>query len=266
MSESDPIPSSSSKPSMDNSPVNTAPYMKKKAYNNSESTHDYFIPVVIVLVLSVIIIATFYSKEFNDLMAGIVSSEQGAQLASNEQKQFNAKSNVIRETENAGATSVTAENKAPAENTANVSGSTRSTTNSTMPSVTASSELAAEKEAPTAHNSLAALQNQAGYPAIVNNYAVPMPHAPPPATYALPGEWSAYNELMMQRRRQYEEAQREHLKRINEYQAAVMKRIEQDRADLFRHMQELAQESQRRRDAFIHRMNQFEKTSMDRPI
>ncbi|MGD8582655.1 MAG: hypothetical protein PVF06_08450, partial [Gammaproteobacteria bacterium] len=251
------------KSSTDNNPVNTAPYMKKKPDNSSENTHDYFIPAVIVLVLGVIIIATFYSKEFNNLMAGIVSSDEAEQLTSNGQEQFNTKSNAIQKTKNTGATSMTAE---PAENTANVSTSTRSTTSSSRPTGTAGSALAAEKEAPTPPDTLASIQSQPAYPAYMNNYAAPLPYAPPPATYTLPGEWNAYNELMMQRRRQYEQAQHEHLQRIHEYQAALMKRIEQDREDMLRHMQELAQESQRRRDAFIHRLNHFEKTSIDRPI
>jgi hypothetical protein len=266
MSDSDSIPSTSSKSGTDNSPVNTAPYMKKKPDNHSENTYDYFIPVVIVLVLSVIIIATFYSKEFNNLMAVIVSSDEGEQLSSNGQDQFNDKSKVIQVTEDAAARSTTAATGKPAENTASVSDSNHSNPNSIRPSGTAGSGLAAGKEAPKLYNSLASVQNQPTWPPHMNNYAAPFPHAPPPTSYAMPGEWNAYNELMMQRRRHYEEAQREYLKRIHEYQAAVMKRIKQDREDMLRYMQELAQESQRRRDAFIHRMNQYEKTSMDRPI
>jgi hypothetical protein len=266
MTESDSTPSTSRNSSADNNPLDTAPYMKNKPDNSDESTHGYFIPVVMALVFGVIIISTFYSREFNNLLAGIVSSDPGEQLTSNVKEKFYAKSNAIQQSANVAATTTSAETGGPAESNTNVSASASSTITSTISPGDTRSEPSAEKDEAISHNSLASIQSQPAYPARSHNHAAPLPYAPPPANYALPGEWNAYNELMLQRRRAYEQAQREHLKRLDEYRAAVMNRIEQDRVDMLRHMQELAQESQRRRDEFIHRMDQFDNTSMDRPI
>jgi len=266
MSESDSTPATNSNSSADNKPVNPAPYMKKKPDDVNESTHGYFIPVVMLLVLGVIIVATFYSKEFNTLVASMMPADEGAQLTTNVKEKFYAKSNTVPASVNTGTTTGTDKTSETSGHPVNITDSALSATTSAGSAGTSAVEQAAEKDTSAAPESLATAQNQPAYPAYMNPYAPPLPYAPPPVTYAMPGEWNAYNELMEQRRMAYEEAQREHQKRMHEYRAAVMKRIEQDRQEMYRHMQELAQQSQRRRDEFMNRLERFEKTSMDQPI
>jgi hypothetical protein len=242
MSDSDSAPSNNSNPGTGDTPVDTAPYMKKKADNSSDNTHGYFIPAVMVLVLGVIIIATFYSKEFNNFITAILPSDHDEQLVAEQPGE-----------------SDTIENKEHmAESASLVTASSAATETTSMEQIT-------EKATP-ADNSPASIQDRTGFQKPVEMYAPPLAYAPPPAAYAMPGEWKSYNELMEQRRRAHEEAWRQHMQRIHEYQQAVMKRIEQDRADMYRYMQELARESQRRRDEFMNRMEHIEKASMDRPI
>jgi len=75
--------------------------------------------------------------------------------------------------------------------------------------------------------------------------------------------------MMEQRRRIYEEAmqeRREYRMKMREYRAEVDRRIEQDRLDMHKQMQEIAQEHQRR---FNQQMNWIElegKRSINRPI
>ena len=266
MSESDSIPATNSNSSADNKSVNPAPYMKKKPDDSNESTHGYFIPVVLVLVLGVIIIATFYSKEFNSLVASMIPADEGAQLTASVKEKFYAKSNMVQDSENTTTITGTEKSSETSAYTVNVSDSAQSATTSSGSAGTAATEQVTEDDSPAAPDRLAAIQNQPTYPVYMNRYPNPLPYAPPSAAYAMPGEWNAYNELMEQRRQAYEEVQREHQKRMLEYRAAVMKRIEQDRQEMLRHMQELAQQSQRRRDEYMNRLEQFEKTSMDHPI
>jgi hypothetical protein len=240
--------------------------MKKKPDDSNENTHGYFIPVVIALVLGVIIIATFYSKEFNNLVASLMPADEGAQLTTSVKEKFYAKSNAVSGSENSGTTTGSDETSETSGHPVNVADSALSATTSAESAGTPAAAQAAERDSPAAPESLATAQNQPAYPAYMNRYAPSVPHAPPPAAYAMPGERNAYNELMEQRRQAYAEAQREHQKRMHEYRAAVMNRIEQDRQEMFRHMQELAQQSQKRRDEFMNRLEQFEKTSMDHPI
>jgi hypothetical protein len=251
MSDSDSTPSTSSNSASANTSVNPAPYLKKKADNSHASTHNYFIPVVMVVVLAVIIIATFYSKEFNNLVASIIPSDQAAKLAPDATEKTVAQSKTIAESDDAEATGVT---------DAKIAATITTVSNSSASAQTAENAL------PVTRNPLASTQNQPEYPARRNAYAVPSPYAPPPPPYAMPGEWNAYNAMMQQRRQAYEEARRQQLQRMHEYQAAMMKRIEQDREDMIRHMQQLAEQSQKRRDEFISRMEQIEKASMDQPI
>lgn len=268
MSESDSAPATNSDSSADKNPANPAPYMKKKPDDSNESTHGYFIPVIMVLVLGVIIIATFYSKEFNSLVASIMPADDGSQLTASVKEKFYAKTNAVPASENTGTTTTGADNTSETSaHPVNVTDSALSATTSAGSAGASATEQTTEKGSPAAPESLTAVQNQPAYPAYMNRYAPALPYAPPPpVTYAMPGEWNAHNELMEQRRQAYEQAQREHQKRLHEYRAAVMKRIEQDRQDMFRHMQELAQQSQKRRDEYLNRLEQFEKTSMDRPI
>ena len=61
---------------------NTAPGTHKTSDNSKETTHSYFIPVVMLIVLCVIIVSTFYSEEFNNLIAGAAPPDQADELAS----------------------------------------------------------------------------------------------------------------------------------------------------------------------------------------
>jgi len=54
--------------------------------------------------------------------------------------------------------------------------------------------------------------------------------------------------------------------KMREYRAAVEKRIEQDRQDMYKLRLETRQQKQRERDELMDRIEQIEKSSMNRPI
>jgi hypothetical protein len=254
MSESDSISSTRNNVSSDKNPAEPAPYLKKKPDNSDENTYSYFIPAVMLIVLGVIVVATFYSKEFNGLVASVIPAFQ--------QEQFSADAkdrNVsIRESETTGTTGITAsaENAVTAADSAEFATASNATGSVQVPETTS----------PASQRNLVSMQNRPAYPAHMN-YA--SPYTRPPAPHAMQGEWNAYNEMMEQRRRAYDEAmqaRQQHLKRMHEYQAAVMNRITQDREEMYRHMQQLAQESQKKRDQFMRRIEPAAKQASDRPI
>ena len=248
----------------------TAPGTHKTSDHSSETTHCYFIPVVMLIVLCVIIVSTFYSKEFNDLIAGATPPDQTDELASEatqhppagtqtiDHAEDNAKSNT--NTVAAAVTEASHQVVTGAVESA-VADSTLTTAN------TPTSETTDEPFMTDELKSLASMQDEASYSD--RNNRVHYPYAPP-VSYAMPQQYQrSYNEMMEQRRGLYEEAmqeRREHRIKMREYRAEVNKRIEQDRLDLHKRMQEIEQEHQRRLDQQMNWIELDDKRSINRPI
>ncbi len=68
--------------------INTTPDPNKQSENPDENTHGYFIPLVMGIVLGVIIVATFYSEEFNNLVTGVASTDQAMNSAQRQMESF----------------------------------------------------------------------------------------------------------------------------------------------------------------------------------
>lgn len=252
MSEINSTPSSDNIKQADNTNNNTAPDMNKQTDIANEITHGYFIPVVMMIVLGVVIVATFYSKEFNSLLASAASPDPDdshtkvkqqllARTVTSDNSEETAKSSVIIEAAASGSTLTT----------------TDTPSSEPVPANTSSAEfrIAAAQDDPVSYTDT---QNRVASP-----HAVPMP-------YDMPEHYQQFrNELMEHRRRAHEQAvqaRREHMKKMHEYRTAVRERIKQDRLDRFVRVQEIGQESQGRIDVQMGRREQAVKRSMNRPI
>jgi len=272
MSEGDSIPSSDNNTGTGNNtinPANTAPSLTKESDSPDINTHGYFIPLVVMIVLGVSIVAAFYSKEFNTLIAGVAPSDREhghvnvkqkllATTGTSDESEDRTKSGVIT-----GAAIVA---NASDEKTANITeaavdDSTLTTTDTTSSETVATNASSAEfrivaaQDKPASHTDK---QNRGTYP-----------HEPPMG-YWMPREHQqAYNNMMEQRRRSYEEAmqaRREHMIKMHEYRTAVLMRIEQDRQHMYKRMQDIEHENRRRQDELMNSLEREEKSSMNRPI
>ncbi len=269
MSERDSNQSSDNNKEPDRNNINTAPAINKQTDDPDSNTHAYFIPIVVLIVLGVIIVSTFYSKEFNNLIAGSAPHDQAEEPASEvtahsltntqalDKPEDKAESNS--NTETLSVTKVSDEVPTSIVETA-VADSTLTTADSP------SSETAAERALAPGLNNHVSMEDGSSYPDITNRD--PYPYAPP-MSYGMPQQQKAYNEMMEQRRSSYEEAmqaRRDHMLKMHEYRAAVLKRIEQDRLDMHKRMQEIEQKHRRRLDKQMNRMELEDKHLMNHPV
>ena len=248
--------------------IKTTPDPNKQSENPDENTHGYFVPLVMGIVLGVIIVATFYSEEFNNLVPGVASTDQADELNSeaNGKPQANSASiDASFDTTDSSVIAVTAvAAKASSEVTARATepagaGST------TTPGTSSAETVAGNYVNPQLYI-VASSEYQAPFTARQDRYA---PYAPP-IPYGMPERrQQGYNNTHEERRRAYKEAtqaRREHMIKMHEYRAVVQKRIEQDRQDMYKRRLETRQKKQRERDELMDRIEQIEKSSMNRPI
>ena len=263
MNERDSNPSSD-----DTGDTSTKPHKATKISN--ETTHSYFIPVVMLIVLCVIIVSTFYSKEFNNLIAGAKSPDQADELASDVTEQTQTSSKTIDKPEDDAKSNMNTE-------TASVTGAPREATTAVIETTapestfttadTAPSDTTATQALTSEINSLVSMKDEVSSPYRKNH--APYPYEPPTSHGMTQHHQRAYNEMRGQRRRSHEEAMqahREHMIKMHEYRAAVLKRIEQDRLDMYKRIREIDQAHQRRLDEQMNWMELEEKRSMKRPI
>jgi len=230
MSEGDSIPSSDNNTGTGNNtinPANTAPSLTKESDSPDINTHGYFIPLVVMIVLGVSIVAAFYSKEFNTLIAGVAPPDRDHGHANVKQKflattetsdksEYKEESGVITET----AVIADSSNKDAAGRIE----SAVSATTSTIAGPPSAETVAVDNFSSQPYQD-ASLENQSPFSARQEDYAYP--HAPP-VPYAMPERFRLdYNEMMEQRRRAHEQsmqARREHMIKMHEYRAAVLTR------------------------------------------
>jgi hypothetical protein len=249
---------------------NTAAGSHKTSDNSKQSAHSYFIPVVILIVLGITIVSTFYSKEFHNLIAGAAPPDQADEIDAEVTQHPLAKTQAIDDAEdkakpdtNTEPTPVTeaSQEAATAAVESAAADSTLTTADTPAPEKTAEQVLTDEL------NSLVSIKDEASYSD--RNHRAPYPSAPPMNYGMSQQHQSSYNEMMEQRRRLYEEAmqeRRQHRMKMREYRAEVNKRIEQDRLDMHKRMQEIQQEHQKRLDQQMNWIELEDKRSMNRPI
>ena len=258
-----------SNPASDDSD-NPTPQPYRKTGNSGEPTHSYFIPLVMLIVLGIIIVSTFYSKEFNHLIAGATLSDQADEHASAATENALASSKAIDDSED-NATSKPKTETAPV--TMVLHKVATAVLETTVPDATlakadtASSVTSAKQALAPELNSRASTRDEASYPDRKNHD--PYPYAPS-MSYGMPRQYhSSYNEMMEQRRRSHEEARqarKEHRIKMHEYRAAVLKRIKQDRLDMYKRGQDTEHAYQRRLDEQMNWTELQDKRAMNRPI
>jgi len=220
-------------------------------------------------VLGVIIVATFYSKEFNNLITGVTSTDQADELSSDANGKLLASSASIDTSADTADSSVISEaavvTSTPYEVATNIIDPAVSASTSTAPG-TSSAKTVTDIYVHSQPYIVASQEYQVPFSARQDNYA---PYAPP-IPYGMPDRLQQdYNDTMEERRRAYEEAtqaRREYVMKMHEYRAAVQKRIEQDRQDMYKHRHETRQQKQRKQDELMDSIEQTEKRSMNRPI
>lgn len=249
----------------DSNNINTAPDLNKQSDNANVNTHGYFIPVVMMIVLGIIIVATFYSQEFNNLIAGSVSPGQADALISGTVD----KSIVITATSDEPAdtgkpiaiTDTTTETIQP-DQVAATAIETTVTDSSLNPAETSSTAVTAEQALSTDNSRRTSLQ----YPPYTGRHNRKAYHNAPSMAYGMPEHYqNTDNERMEQRRRAHRkamQARREQMIKVYEYRTAVRERIKQNRLGRYQRMQEIEQDNRGRLD----RIEQEEKRSMNRPV
>lgn len=254
MSETESSQSSVNIRQNDSNSTDTATDLNRWSHETNEYTHRYFVPVVIMIVLGVIIVSTFYSKEFNNLIAGSASPEPDAGHAKAEQ-------NKSARTAASEASEVTRETSqiSVAENAVMQA--------TTIPAATSSIEPAAASAPSTESRTAEAGNDPASYTPAQNRSALP---DGPKSPYDSPERLSAgYYQMLERRHRSREQAmqaRRAHKIRMHEYRTVVRERIKQDRLDRYKHSYQSDQDSHRRINAQMNSMEQAVKRSLYRPI
>lgn len=249
---------------------NTAAGSHKTSDKSNETAHSYFIPVVILIVLCVTIVSTFYSKEFNNLIAGAAPPDQADELASEVTQHSLASKGTLYKPEDKANSNTNTETTPVREASHEAATTVVETTvaDSTLTTAdTPSSETSAEQVLTDELKSLVSMKDEASYSDRNNRDRYPYA---PSMSYGMPQQnQNTYNEMMELRHKLYEEAmqeRREHRMKMREYRAEVNKRIEQDRLDMHKRMQEIEQEHQKRLDQQMNWIELEDKRSMYRPI
>jgi hypothetical protein len=222
-----------------------------------------------VIVLGIIIVATFYSQEFNNLIAGVVSTDQVNEPRSEANGKLLASSATLDESEYTARSRIKTEAAVVAntvsEEATKVVEPARSGSNSSTLETTPAETVADNVYPPP--NTVTSMEYQAPYTGRQYNYASPYT-APMP--YGMPEQYRQdYNEMMAARGRVYErtkQARREHAIKMHQYRAVAQKRIEQNRLDIHNRLQALERENQRKRDELMHRLERIEQRAINRPI
>ena len=269
MSASASSQSSDNHQNTDSNSINTTPDPNKQNENPDENTYGYFIPLVMGIVLGVIIVATFYSKEFNDLITSVASTDQADEISSDAHGKLVASSTSIDTSDDTADSSViskvAAVAKASNEVTTRVIEPAGDGSTSTTPGTSSAVAIAGNNVNHQPYI-VASQEYQAPFSTRQDNYA---PYAPP-MPYGIPERLQQeHSNIMEERRRAYEEAtqaRREYVVKMHEYRVAVQKRIEQDRQDMYKHRHETRQQKQRKQDELMDSIEQTEQRSMNRPI
>ena len=223
-----------------------APDLNMQTDNASEHTHGYFVPVVMMIVLGIIVVATFYSTEFNSLIAGVASPDRDNDRTKAEQRLI-ARMATEGESEDAAESSAITEtavaNSASSEDVTKISGTAAPDSTLTTPD-TSLFEPASADASSAEFRTAAAQDKPVSYTGKQLRGASPYA---PPMPYDMPENYRQYyNEIMELRRRthaQAMQARRAHMKKMHEYRTVVRKRIKQDRLDRYLRVHEIAQES-----------------------
>jgi hypothetical protein len=238
----------------------------------SINPHDYFVPLIVIVVLCILIVATFHGYEPDRQLADVADTDQVrkpaadatavaaidlkvSETADASVKTMNttATANQIIPDDQTEATETAddedtadADLMSPAHNltTAGIGASVANPANNT----TSTDKLAADEDASPSAEPVDGKSR--GHAASVDKPQDTIPR------------WN-------QRRRLHQEAsqaQKVHMMKMLEYRAEVMKRIEQDRRDLYRHRHNTEQQRRQHRDRYRQRLEQARNGTGDIPI
>ena len=229
--------------------------------NNDSNTHEYFVPIVMLIVLSIVIVATFYDKELDNLFASNQAGDDTMAIL----KQPAVKPKTLDASDIAAGPTATAE-KSNDDTAAPVVVAHASDPADTIPppsSLTAYNNDAGSDKTRIVHST----NEQAAYTDINDPF---LPADTPTTRHASSaGHRQAYNQMMDERRRLYEDAiqsRRAHMVKMREYRTEVMKRIEQDRKDLYNFRKNSGQQKWNRPYQLRYRPEQTRTESVKIPI
>lgn len=215
--------SSNCKKNTENDTSGSLPCQKNRSGESHQDSnkHSYFVPVMLMIVLGIIVISTFFDKEFSSPVATQIPQGQ----------HNSATSNHTQTLDPGGDTGDQAEISAPASTHDGIS-------------ATASASVV-DNASPKTTSTI----TRATYATRQTNFAFPYMPQIPHATAT--DRIHSHYKMMQARRKAYEQATQakiEHRHKMREYRLIVMKRIQLDRKDLHRRRHSASQH--RHDDAF----------------
>ncbi len=223
--------------------INPNPKDKTEGKVTTHEPHKYFIPGIIILVVSIIVVETYYKRKPTNRIAELTPTEQ-AELQT-------LSGNTVSAAVNSDATDEV--------DIAQVSGTTDMTeTIATDNNVTQQKPAESSTETAATNTKIIAADNKpvkseqqevfASREPVTDSAPRAYPAYPPlpfepPMPYGLSPQQQQHYLDMMERRRNAEaramESLRRHREQMHQYRMAVLKRVEQDYRDMKRHMEEL---------------------------
>jgi hypothetical protein len=233
--------------------------------------HDFFVPVIVMVVLCILIVSTFQDREAGSQLAGVADKEQAVPAADTKAvTAIHPKASDVADASNKtiNKTATSGQLIPGDEALAAQSPDDADTTDTDVMSPaqnSQSADIGGTVTNPAIHTA------STGKPAADQN----APDRDDPASSGSATQAPAAdrrqitNPMQDQGRRLHQEAmpeQRAHMMKMLEYRAEVMKRIEQDRRDLYRYRHNSAQHRREHRDRYRDRFEQARNGAEDRPI
>lgn len=267
MSGSDSRRSSEISDHADSTTINTAPRLNKHTAKLDQDKHAYFVPLVVMIVLGVIVVATFYSKEFNSLIAGSDSPDHADGLMSDKTDTSNATTvSVAESADTAGfnaVTNSTADRSPRVEENSTVI-ETAVSDSSLAPADTST---ALAKQTLFADNSIMTSQPN---PQNTDSHHRKADYFTPPMAYGMPGQYQNINhDIWQQRHRVYEattRARRQHMMKMTRDRATALRRMQQDRLHQYKRMREFERQGQNRQDELMPIKQRQDTRTSKRPV
>ena len=251
--------------------TNPNPQDKTEGKGTTHEPHKYFIPGIIILVVSIIAAETFYKREFSNQVAKQTPAEQTEMQALSGNTVSTAVNPIATDTVDIAQVSdkadmtetIAPDDKNVAQQKETKTNTETAATNTTI-IVADSKPVNSEQQQVFASRAPVTGSAPRAYPAYP-----PQPFEPP-MPYGLSPQQQQHYLDMMERRRNAEaramESLRRHREQIHQYRMAILKRVEKDYRDMKRHMEELRAQSERAHDEFMRQLEAARNRSVNTPI
>lgn len=250
--------------------INSASTLNADPDDHVNNTHGYFIPAVITIVFSVVVISTFNGKVLKSQVTGSAPHNQAVELTSNTADRSITTVDTSGESEaiaDPPAITQTADDHRQASEVTSSMTETMVADSTPVTAAPSSSATSAEQGLSQEISQLDTQKHPVLYPDSQNRITDPVP---PPVSYGVPEHLqTGYYNIWEQRRIAYQamlRARHEHMIKMNEYRAAELRRIEQHRKHWFKRMHALEKQGRNRRDELILKVEQQETRAMNHPI